>query len=69
MINIGQIIADSAAPPTRLRDFPVGSKVLLAGIERQLVVSEIRSDGYIELNYGIHLSVTASPGHLCEAVK
>jgi hypothetical protein len=58
----------TAAPPTRLRDFPVGSKVILAGVERQLVVSEIRSDGYIELNYGAHLSVTASPGHLAEAV-
>ena len=55
-------------PTTRLRDFPVGTPVLLAGVERQLVVSDIRPDGYIELNYGQHLSVTASPGHLAEAV-
>lgn len=55
-------------PPTRLRDFPVGSKVILAGVERQLVVSEIRDDGYINLKYGAYLSVTASPGHLCEVL-
>lgn len=53
-------------PTTRLRDFPVGTPVLLAGVERQLVVSEVRPDGYINLKYGAYLSVTASPGHLVE---
>ena len=52
------------APPTRLRDVPVGASVMLAGVERQLVVSDIRPDGYINLKYGAYLSVTASPGHL-----
>ena len=51
-------------PPTRLRDVPVGASVMLAGVERQLVVSDIRPDGYINLKYGAYLSVTASPGHL-----
>ena len=55
-------------PPTRLRDVPVGTPVLLAGVEWQLVVSEVRPDGYINLKYGAYLSVTASPGHLCEVL-
>lgn len=55
-------------PPTPLRDFAVGDKVALAGVERKLTVTRIREDGYIELNYGAYLSVTASPGHLAEGV-
>ena len=55
-------------PPTRLRDFLPGQRVLLAGVERVLTIIRIRPDGYFDLtNPSGALSVTASGCHLCEA--
>lgn len=54
----------SATPKTRLADYPVGSKVILEGVDRTLVVANIRDDGYVDLkNLSGFVSVTASPGH------
>ena len=58
-------------PPTRLRDFLPGQRVLLAGVERVLTIIRIREDGYFDLtNQSGALAVTAAPCHLCaEAEK
>lgn len=54
----------SAIPKTRLADFAVGAKVTLAGVDRPLIVSRIRDDGYIDLkNQAGFVSVTASRCH------
>ncbi len=59
----------TAEPPTRLRDFGTGQKVVLAGVERELVIKRIREDGYYELHHPSGaIAVTASAGHLAEEV-
>lgn len=57
----------TAHPAPRLRGIPVGQQVTLAdGQCRTLTVAAIRPDGYIELNHGGRLIVTASPCHLID---
>lgn len=59
-----------AEPKSRLADFPVGTRVTLEGVERPLIVSRIRDDGYVDLkNQAGFLSVTASSGHECKEEK
>ena len=58
-----------ARPTPRLRDIPIGDPVKLLGVDRVLTVAEIRDDGYINLNNGTKLVVTASPFHEIEEIK
>lgn len=58
-----------ARPTPRLRDIPIGDPVKLRGVDRVLTVAEIRDDGYINLNNGTKLVVTASPCHEVEEIK
>lgn len=56
----------SANPKTRLADFPVGTTVILEGVDRPLIISKIRDDGYVDLtNQAGFLSVTACAGSYC----
>ena len=51
-------------PKRRLRMCEVGTRLMLVGVERWLIVSRLREDGYIDLiNDRGYLSVTASPCH------
>ena len=51
-------------PKRRLRMCEIGTRLMLVGVERWLIVSRLREDGYIDLiNDRGYLSVTASPGH------
>ena len=57
-------------PTPHLRDIPIGQPVKLIGVERVLIVNQVRDDGYIDLhNKAGLLSVTASPGHEIEEIK
>lgn len=57
-------------PTPHLRDIPIGQPVKLLGVERVLIVNQVRDDGYIDLhNKAGLLSVTASPGHEIEEIK
>ena len=57
-------------PTQHLRDIPIGQPVKLLGVERVLIVNQVRDDGYIDLhNKAGSLSVTASPGHEIEEIK
>ena len=57
-------------PTPHLRDIPIGQPVKLLGVERVLIVNQVRDDGYIDLhNKAWLLSVTASPGHEIEEIK
>ena len=59
-----------AKPTPHLRDIPIGHPVKLLGVERVLIVNQVRDDGYIDLhNKAGSLSVTASPGHEIEEIK
>lgn len=59
-----------AKPTPHLRDIPIGQPVKLLGVERVLIVNQVRDDGYIDLhNKAGLLSVTASPGHEIEEIK
>ena len=57
------------SPTPHLRDIPIGQPVKLLGVDRVLTVAEIRDDGYINLNNGTKLVVTASPCHEIEEIK
>lgn len=58
------------SPTPHLRDIPIGQPVKLLGVERVLIVNQVRDDGYIDLhNKAGLLSVTASPGHEIEDIK
>jgi hypothetical protein len=58
------------SPTKHLRDIPIGQPVKLLGVERVLIVNQVRDDGYIDLhNKAGLLSVTASPGHEIEEIK
>lgn len=57
-------------PTPHLRDIPIGQPVKILGVERVLIVNQVRDDGYIDLhNKAGLLSVTASPGHEIEEIK
>ena len=59
-----------AKPTPHLREIPIGQPVKLIGVERVLIVNQVRDDGYIDLhNKAGLLSVTASPGHEIEEIK
>jgi hypothetical protein len=52
-------------PRPRLRDYKIGDKLRLSGMERDVTITAVREDGYIDLAPG----VTACAGHLVEGKK